>query len=227
MNLSILPMALLALLMLTSTTANEYPSDYHLYSNLSSFRAPVLQSITGNSYRLVWHAWHQKPATILANCNKSICYLELRYTDGYGTYYQGKLQESLKKNISVNEFERIATGFAENGFSSLSPQLRENSAYEGIKYEITEEEKDDKMETVTFCLHAPHYYLESNIDDRYHLIYRYCQPNYTDDLKSAFPLIELAEKTFPKQMEDISAYWIKELEYENSPNETNSEGGDS
>lgn len=180
----------------------SYPSGYHLYEDLRSFRALPLEQIPGESYRLVWHAWHQRPGLILANCSEK-CSLELRYTDGYGTYSQGKLDGVVNAAITEAEFNKIAASFENGKFSSLSPDLRPNEAYEGLKKGGTEDE-------IIICLHAPHYYLESYIQQDYRVIYRYCQDNYTEDLAIAFPLIELAEKYFSDEMKLVKAVWLDE-----------------
>ena len=191
-------------LICASCAGIPYPTDFHLYDDLRSFKAKPMQQLAGNSYRLVWHAWHQTPGLITANCFKEECSLEVRHTDGYGTYQQGKLVGRGKVNISRHEFEVVAGGFNKNRFRELSPNLRQNSRYAGLASE------NDNSEAIKICLHAPHYYLESNVEGEYHVIYRYCQDDYGRDLEVAFPLIELAEKYFPSQMQHITAVWIQE-----------------
>lgn len=178
----------------------SYPSDYHLYEDLRSFRAQPLEQIPGESYRLVWHAWHQRPGLILANCSK-YCYLELRYTDGYGTYSQGKLDGVVKTAITKSEFKTVVNGFEEGQFANLNPYLRPDERYDGLIESASEDE-------IVICLHAPYYYLERYVKKEYLVIYRYCQNNYSEDLAVAFPLIELAEKYFPSEMKLIKAVWL-------------------
>lgn len=182
----------------------SYPSDLPLYEDLRSFRAKPLQQFNGSSYRLVWHAWHQTPGLITANCYKGECTLELRYTDGYGTYQQGKLAGRAKVNISNHEYEGVAESFVTNRFGELISYPKRNNPYEETFSE------DEDFEEISICLHAPHYYLESYMESEYYVIYRYCEDNYRRDLRVAFPLIELAEKYFPTQMEHVTAVWIQE-----------------
>jgi len=193
-------------LMLSSCISLErynYPSDFHQYEELQSFKAPPIESIKGTSYRLTWHAWHKTPSLILANCLDQKCGLELRFTDGYGTYSQGKLAGIRRAEITNEEFNRIERAFIEGGFANLPPLLRKKDEYHGLK------ESEDENEIV-ICIHAPSYYLETYENTQHHIIYRYCQENYTDGLRVAMPLIELAETHFPKEMPSIIAVWIEE-----------------
>ena len=197
----------------TTVGVHEYPSDYHLYEILESFRAPAIEQIEGQSYRLVWHAWHQSPGLILANCIDQKCMIEVRYTDGYGTYSQGKLEGSRTAEISRSEFEEIGRAFERDGFWNLEPHLRPNEPYRGVSGNAS----DDGP---AICLHAPSYYLEGFDDGQSHLIYRYCQRNYDDGIQMAMPLIEMAERHFPAEMEKIVAKWLMNKREANQLEET-------
>nr|WP_298897400.1 hypothetical protein [uncultured Altererythrobacter sp.] len=186
----------------TTTGGHEYPSDYHLYENLRSFRAPAIEQIEGQSYRLVWHAWHQSPGLILANCTNLKCMIEVRYTDGYGTYTQGTLERVRSTEISRSEFEEIGSAFERDGFWNLESHLRPNEPYLGVNDNAPDEGP-------VICLHAPSYYLEGLEIGQNHTIYRYCQNNYDDGIQVAMPLIELAERHFPAEMGKIVAKWLK------------------
>lgn len=130
--------------------------------------------------------------------------LELRYTNGVGTYRSGKLAGIRRKKITPSEFRRIEQSFENGNFYQLSPTLRENNGYYG--FTVSEEKGEEEL----ICLHAPTYYLESYRNGEHHLLYRYCQDDYEDGLKVAMPLIELAEVYFPKEMEGITAFWLQE-----------------
>ena len=186
-----------------SLSGISYPSDFHQYEELRSFKAPPVEDIDGQSYRLTWHAWHKTPGLILANCNGSDCFIEVRFTDGYGTYSQGDLAGIRKAEISRNEFEEIDLAFRVGGFYELKPQLRAAEQYHGLKASENEGE-------LVICLHAPSYYLEAFDGSKKHMIYRYCQDNYDDGLRVAMPLIELAERNFPNEMKSIVAVWIED-----------------
>jgi hypothetical protein len=178
--------------------------DYHHSEDLKSFKAPMLKDIKGESYRLTWHAWHQQPGLILANCYKKHCSLELIYTNGYGTYQQGELINKQKIRITEKEFADVRSAFAFNDFRAASADLRHH-------FSLEETASDNgELVTVHICLHAPHYYLEAKVNKEHYLIYRYCQDNYKKDLQRAFPLIELAEKYFPAEMPKIKAHWLNE-----------------
>ena len=179
----------------------SYPSDFHQYEELRSFKAPPIEQIEGQSIRLTWHAWHKAPGLILANCANQQCHLEVRFTDGYGTYRQGSLKGIRKADISREEFDAIDLAFERGGFTALEPQLRENDEYLGAA------QSDG---SIAICIHAPHYYLETLKENRRHIIYRYCQDNYDDGLRIAMPLVELAEHYFPNEMSKIIAVWIEE-----------------
>ena len=179
----------------------SYPSDFHQYEDLRSFKALPVQQIPGRSIRLTWHAWHKTPGLILANCDGQECYLEVRFTDGYGTYQQGKLKGIRKAKISQEEFNTISFAFDQGGFAALEPQLRQEERYSGLL------QTDG---TIAICIHSPHYYLETYENGRHHVIYRYCQDDYDDGLYIAMPLIELAEHYFPSEMLKIFAIWIEE-----------------
>lgn len=192
-------------LMLSSCVSLErynYPSDFHQYEELQSFKAPPVEQIAGKSFRLTWHAWHKTPALILANCVDQKCRLELRFTDGYGTYSQGKLAGIRQTKITIEEFNIIERAFVEGRFESLPPLLRREDEYHGLKESENENE-------IIICVHAPSYYLEAYENTQHHIIYRYCQENYTDGLRVAMPLIELAETHFPEEMPSIIAVWIE------------------
>lgn len=197
----------------TTIGGHEYPSDYHLYETLDSFRAPAIEQIEGQSYRLVWHAWHQAPGLILANCIDQKCMIEVRYTDGYGTYTQGKLEAIHTAEISRSEFEEIGSAFERDGFWGLEPHLRPGEPYLGVSDNAPDEGP-------AICLHAPSYYLQGFEEGRSHLIYRYCQRNYDDGIQVAMPLIEIAERHFPDEMEKIVAKWLKDERESNQLEET-------
>ena len=197
----------------TTVGGHEYPSDYHLYEILESFRAPAIEQIEGQSYRLVWHAWHQSPGLILANCIDQKCMIEVRYTDGYGTYTQGKLEAIRTAEISRSEFEEIGRAFEGDGFWKLEPNLRPGDPYLGVSENASDE-------SLRICLHAPSYYLEGFEEGRSHLIYRYCQRNYDDGIQVAMPLIEIAERHFPEEMEKIVAKWLMDAREANQLEET-------
>lgn len=184
-----------------SLSSISYPSDFHQYEELRSFRAPPIEQIPGHSIRLTWHAWHKKPALILANCAEAKCRLELRFTDGYGTYRQGKLEGVRQVSISKREFDVIAISLEEGGFDDLPSDLREN------RNASLEPDSDGN---IAICIHSPSYYLETFENGRRQMIYRYCQNNYEDGLRLAIPLIELAEEHFGKEMSSITAVWIDE-----------------
>lgn len=197
----------------TTVGGHEYPSDYHLYETLQSFRAPAIEQIEGQSYRLVWHAWHQSPGLILANCKDQECVIEVRYTDGYGTYSQGKLEGSRTAKISRSDFEEIGRAFEGDGFWKLEPHLRPGEPYLGVSENASDE-------SPAICLHAPSYYLEGFEEGRSHLIYRYCQRNYEDGIQVAMPLIKMAERHFPEEMEKIVAKWLLDEREANQLEET-------
>lgn len=182
----------------------SYPSDYHQYDDLRSFRAPPIEQIDGRSYRLTWHPWHKTPSLILANCNETSCFIEVRFTDGYGTYTQGKLRGVRKQEISFDDFRKIERAFNEADFNSLEPHLREGNASQGLY----EPQSDDVVAII--CVHAPAYYLETYDGFQKRMIYRYCQDDYDEGLRIAMPLIELAERSFPLEMKAIVAEWIED-----------------
>ncbi|MEZ5689584.1 MAG: hypothetical protein R3E21_12510 [Caenibius sp.] len=108
--------------------------------------------------------------------------------------------------ISQEEFDAIDLAFENDGFAAFEPQLRENDEYSGTA------QPDG---SIAFCIHAPHYYLETFKEYRRHIIYRYCQDNYDDGLRTAMPLVELAIHYFPNEMSKITAVWVeKELDAE-------------
>jgi len=184
----------------------SYPSDFHQYKDLRSFKAPPIEQIEGQSIRLIWHAWHKTPGLILANCTDQQCRLEVRFTDGYGTYRQGNLEGIRKVDISREEFDAIELAFERGGFAALEPQLRENDEYSGV----TQSDSSVADGFISICIHTPHYYLETFKENHRHIIYRYCQDNYDDGLRIAMPLVELAERYFPNEMSKITATWGEE-----------------
>lgn len=184
----------IALSACSTTLGISYPSNFHQYESLRSFKARPIEQIEGQSIRLTWHAWHKSPGLILANCANQLCYLEIRFTNGYGTYQQGNLSGIRKVVIAREEFDTIEATFDRDGFAALEPQLRENGPYSSIA---------PPDGSITFCVHAPHYYLETFKENHRHIIYRYCQDNYDDGLRIAKPLIELAEHYFPNEMSHI------------------------
>lgn len=200
-GLLLLPASLLVVAGCSTPDRHEYPSDYHQYGVLESFRAPAIQEIAGRSYRLTWHAWHKKPGLIRATCEVDSCELELRFTDGYGTYTQGKLAGVRTTGISRDEFDAIEQAFAEGDFASFDPDLRDGEPYAGVVDQAEEG-------AIPICIHAPSYYLESYDGERHKIVYRYCQSDYGDALGIARPLVELSARYFPEETALVSAEWI-------------------
>lgn len=169
-------------------SAPPVPDDLPHAEELRSLRVGPLAA-GGETLRIALHEWHKRPALITLSCEGENCDLEMRMTDGYGTYRQGRLNLIETESIEKALFDTVIEEVSARGFWRLEPQLREK--FEGVNADGS----------VALCLHAPHYYAEGRSDGRRQLIYRYCQPNYADGLVTLAPLLKLAAETFPDAFE--------------------------
>jgi hypothetical protein len=149
----------------------------------------------GPSYRLIWHAWHRRPGSLTLWCEQSRCQAELRYTDGYGTYNQGRLHYARTRPVSRETAQNVMAAMDQNGFWQLTAHLPTGGPY-GDRPTLSEP---------SICLHAPHYFLEGRRADQSRLVYRYCQPNVNDGLVAVKPMIDLFDTLFPDDFPQVKA----------------------
>jgi hypothetical protein len=140
------------------------------------------------TYRILWHPWHQNSAAIGITMRDGWRILEVSQTDGYGTYTVGDFKSVVRTSISREEFEAIASPF--QALSGLTPQ----SFGELVSW-------PDGQDRI--CLHSSSYTLESRVGGAAHSLWRWCHPDYSRDFEIAKPLLSLAWKKFPEQMKNI------------------------
>jgi hypothetical protein len=149
----------------------------------------------GPSYRLIWHAWHRRPGALTLWCETSGCRAQLRYTDGYGTYQQGKLYYSQSRHVDRETAGQVMEAVDQSAFWRLVPHLPVDGPY-GARPTLGEP---------SICLHAPYYFLEGRKQNQSQLVYRYCQPRYGDGIAAVQPMIDLFERLFPTAMTQVKA----------------------
>jgi hypothetical protein len=188
--------ALLLLMVPTASSARGTDAEQWPLSqlvNLKSMNAQPLRD-DARAYRLIWHAWHKKPGMLTLTCKAGACTAELRHTDGFGTYHQGKLEKVYTKRVQELKALQVMSALDEGGVWALPPQLADEKGY---RIGLPEGGQD------WICLHAPYYFVEAKKLGRSLLAYRYCQPNYRDGLDAMAPLITLFEELFPTRISAV------------------------
>ncbi|MEQ1706886.1 MAG: hypothetical protein ABL864_00970 [Terricaulis sp.] len=131
-------------------------------------------------------------------CREEVCFAELRHTDGYGTYAQGRLALVERRPIPLGEARSVTSAI--DGLWALDPDLPIDGLY-GLRRPVKSDE-----EVIEICIHAPHYFIEARTRSRSFLMYRYCQDNYDDGLIALTPMLALFERLFPEPMSQVSAF---------------------
>jgi hypothetical protein len=167
--------------------SDVYPVGLPHAEDLASMQARPLPDHS-RAYRLIWHAWHKKPGMLTLTCARTACTAELRHTNGYGTYRQGRLQRVYRKKVATDEALSVMAALDAGGVWTLPPQLPVGVGMRAGMPEGSE---------LRICLHAPHYYVEAKDGERSILAYRHCQSNYKDGLNAMAPLIALFDRIFP------------------------------
>ncbi len=188
--------ALFMLMVPVSSAARGADADQWPFSHLEDLKSMRAQPLRDDArgYRLIWHAWHKKPGILTLTCKAGACTAELRHTDGFGTYRQGKLEKIYTKRVQESKALQVMAALDEGGVWALPPQVADEKGYriglpEGGQGWI--------------CLHAPYYFVEAKKPGRSLLAYRYCQPNYRDGLDAMVPLITLFEELFPTRISAV------------------------
>jgi hypothetical protein len=166
---------------------------------LRSLRAPALAALEGDTLRIVFHDWHRSPGLLTLNCRRS-CTLEVRTTDGYGTYQQGTLDRAATVRVAESEARAVMEAVGDRGFWRLLPLLPEGGTY-GFRPGGGD----------MICLHAPYYYLEGRVGERKQLVHRYCQEGYEDGWVAAAPLLEMFRRRFPEEFAAVSNFSEEEI----------------
>lgn len=153
----------------------------------------------GDSYRLIWHAWHRRPGVLTLTCRRASCHAEIRYTNGYGTYTQGNLAVVERRSVPSDVVRPVMSVIETNRLWEIAPDLPTNGLYGPRQGRGTNQE-------IEICIHAPHYFIEAQAAGRSLLLYRYCQANYADGLNAVAPMIALFGNLFPEQMSQVSGF---------------------
>ncbi len=186
---------LIPLLGLSAALSVDEPEWGEAAYDLASFEAQILNLEEGEVIRFVLHEWHKQPGLISARCSAVSCVLEVRLTDGYGTYDQGSLSFQDSVPMAHSDFDRLANELRDRGFWELSETRGESVR------EIVDENGERR---IALCMHAPHYFLQARIEGERRSVARYCQDNYSDAYVAGAHLLEIAAREFPEQFASAS-----------------------
>lgn len=163
-----------------------------------ALHATPIERALPDTYRIIWHPWHMNTAAIAVTRRDGFNVLEVSQTDGFGTYTVGEFKSRRIAPISESEFSRVASAFSR--LADLKQQMD--------PWTVTVVDTTTGEESLTLCIHAPSFLLESRSADTARSIYRYCHPHYQRDFEIARPLLDLAWAKFPRQMKNIDPDYL-------------------
>lgn len=155
------------------------------------FEEPRISQRSGEVYRLFWAAKRQHPiAIIISDPLGSGPKIELKSTNGYATYTEGKLNNHFERQISLNEFRDFQERF--QGFSDL----------------ISDDDRDitgpNDGDTILICIHASSYSVEIKSRDFSHYISRSaCADSFEVDMNYVVPFISMAHAYFEEELSSL------------------------
>ncbi len=195
--------ALLVVGLLTACASAPWvPDDAPHADELRSFEKATLRSQEGDGFRLLLHEWHLQPALLEAACNRDTCWLEIRLTNGYGTYFQGELEAVNSAPLPRERFHALAEQLGSRGIWNLPDHNDE------LRTGVDE----NGEEVIYICMHSPSYFVEARIGNDYIVVQRYCEDNYEDGYTVAAPLLALFQEEFPAEFAAASHVTEQDLE---------------
>lgn len=163
-------------------------------------KVPRIEEANPDTYRILWHPWHQNTAAIAVTQRHGFDILEVSQTDGYGTYTVGELRSVKRAPIGRLEFTHIADSFAR--LAGVKQQVDPS----GVS-EVIDPETGDKL--IRVCIHGSSFTIESRVAETARSIFRHCQDDYDDVFEIARPLVKLAWAKFPEQMKRIDPDYLR------------------
>lgn len=165
-----------------SRTDIEDERDIWFSSEIDALKLGAIKNETALTYRVILHLWHANIGALSLSCKQEECELNIRRTDGYGTYSVGKLVEEQTYSISRNEAQKILPH--QDQLASMPEQI--NPFQFGL------------------CLHAPSFLIESLDGVAPVRRFRHCKEGmWSEYLETACPLIEYAWSVDPQNMKGI------------------------
>jgi hypothetical protein len=146
-----------------SDTAQRIRTDVHYKNTLAVFSEPEIfppANADDESYRLLLNATFYHPLIVRLEKKGSQYRLQAKWLSGQVGYDWGELHGQNSRRLSPEEWQRFKL-------------LLEKASFWTLTSEEKDPEPNEKGE-VTVCLDGVDWFLEGSVQDKYHVVDRYC-----------------------------------------------------